>query len=274
MSNTKKFQYASGDESDTTAFLASAGVRDQREQQQQQQMTTAPETWYTPHDDGRPRFRNNASRVVVLVFSVFLLLAGIAVCIVGRVQQDKKILPLCPHCSQLVTAMYAFGGALIVLSLIGLGSGVTRFKPLAFFFTFLMILLAIAFIAAGFAVVVFETGLKESEVETLWTDAIQDEGSMVCDLQDQLHCSGFNACCGLVNGTTNITIPACNATSGQLQQCDWRCTTSNQQYTEPCNTKVEDEVKSNFKPLIGIAFALAFVMIFVAVAAVRQTLRS
>lgn len=272
----KGFIYSTGEDQATDSYIESiAGKRVDRMQSASSEMdVNGGSTWYTSADQ-RPQYKNSCARVGVLIFNGILLLAGIGLCILARVEKDKKVLPLCPHCSELMTVMYIFGGALIVFALIGILSAVSRFKPLAFIYALLVLLLAIACIAAGFAVVVFETGMKETEVEKLWKDAVDDQESFICTLQDRLQCSGFNKCCQVVPGTANVSSFNCNATVGEyVSQCDVRCSTSNDQYTEPCNNKVEDEVKAHFKPLIGVTFALGFILILVAVAAVRMTLRS
>jgi hypothetical protein len=277
MSNTRAFQYSSGEDAATDSYLTSvAGKRAaDRPYAASTEMTdvNGGSTWYTDASGGQLEYKNKCSRIIVIVFSVFLLLAGIGLCIVGRVEKDHKILPLCPKCDQFIMAMYIFGGVLIAFGFVGLVSAVTRLKCAAFLYAVVMVLLAIAMFGAGVAVVVFDTGLRESEVEDLWRDAISDHESFVCDIQDRLQCSGFYKCCQVL--PTNASSPNCNATAMQLKlDCDSSCVNSNANYTEPCKNKVEAEVKSHFKPLIGVTFGLGFLMIIIAVAAVRMTLRS
>ena len=275
MADNRGFVYSTGEDNATDAYLETVAGKRESTNAHEMSEVNGGQTWYTDAGgSGDAKYRNTCARGLVMVISAVLLLAGIGVCIFGRVEQDKKVLPLCPECKHFVTALYIFGGCLMVFALLGIGAAVTRFKPLAFLYTLLLVLLAVALIAAGFAVVIFETGLKETEVEKLWNDAVADEEQFVCQLQEKLKCSGFTKCCQ-TDPFTNISTSFCNATRAEIiVQCDTRCTTTNQQFTEPCNEKVEDLVKSHFKPLIGVTFGLAFLLLLVGVSSVRMTLRS
>jgi len=58
-----------------------------------------------------------------------------------------------------------------------------------------------------------------------------------------------------------------------VKECLFRCNQSNYNL-EPCQAKVEAEVKDHFKPLMGVTFGLAFVLFATGVASVRMTKKS
>eukprot|EP00672_Neobodo_designis_P018405 CAMPEP_0174832838 /NCGR_PEP_ID=MMETSP1114-20130205/3885_1 /TAXON_ID=312471 /ORGANISM="Neobodo designis, Strain CCAP 1951/1" /LENGTH=348 /DNA_ID=CAMNT_0016066705 /DNA_START=33 /DNA_END=1077 /DNA_ORIENTATION=+ len=227
--------------------------------------------------DDEPVYANKCARIFVLVLAGIFAAAGMAIAILGRIELDHKVLPICPDCSNFATAMYIVGSCVAVFGLLGIAAAATRFKPLAFFYAFLLFLLAVLCFACGVAIVVFELGLKKSEVRRVWVQEVSDERQVLCDLQQKLECSGFDHCCGVIDVAQPIS-PSntyCNITSAvYLQQCDDRCTESNQKYRESCDERVTDLIKAHFKPLVGVAFGLSVTLMVGTVMSVRMALSS
>jgi hypothetical protein len=225
--------------------------------------------------DDAPVYGNKCSRICVMILAGLFAAAGTGIAILGRIELDHKVLPVCPDCANFATAMYITGGSVAFFGLIGIAAAVTRLKPLAFFYAFLLFLLAVLCFACGVAIVVFELGLKKSEVRRVWVQEVSDERRLVCDLQSRLQCSGFDACCGVIDVNAPIA-PSntfCNLTAhAYLEQCDDACTDTNQQNREPCDARVTDLIKSHFKPLIGTAFGLTVVLFAGVVMSVRMAL--
>jgi hypothetical protein len=144
-----------------------------------------------------PEHRNSCSRVIVVIISIVLILGGAAIAILGRVQKDKHIFAICPHCDDLVLAMYILGGCIALIGLVGLIGAITRVRCVAFLFTVLVVIMALALLAAGITVTVYQAGLHRSEIRKLWTDAVHDDPQLICELQDNLDCSGFDMCCNV-----------------------------------------------------------------------------
>jgi len=255
------YKYAQGDDAASDAYVNSIAGNRAKPQQNYSKLETDGGQWYS--SDAEPVYRNKCSRIIVITVSVILFLVGVGVMILGKVQQDKKVLPLCPHCTDLITACYIVGGALAFFALIGLAGALTRIRCFAFIYTFLLVLLGLVCCAAGFAVVAFDTNLKQSDVEKLWDDAVSANEDFICDIQDRLNCSGFNSCC------LNIGDFCPNYTAAE---CLTRCTSNGN--LEPCQQKVEAEVKDHFKPLMGVTFGLALVLFITAIASVRMTKKS
>jgi hypothetical protein len=181
---------------------------------------------------------------------------------------------VCPDCENFATAMYIVGSAVAGFGLLGIAAAASRFKPLAFFYAFLLFLLAVMCFACGVAIVVFELGLKKNEVKRVWVQEVGDERQVICDLQKRLECSGFDRCCGVIDANAPI-VPSntvCNITAAvYMDQCDDRCDDTNQQFLEPCDEKVTDLIKAHFKPLIGTAFGLTVVLFAGVIMSVRMT---
>jgi len=258
---TKQYAFGDSEATGTDAYVNSiAGER--KNYQKFDQSSAASGAWYS--QDSEPVYRNKCSRAIVIMVSGFLFLLGVAVMIVAKVQQDKKFLTLCPNCNVVITVMYIFGGSLAFIALLGLVGALTRIRLFAYVYTLFLIILALACMAAGFAVVAFENNLKQSEITKLWDDAVSDNDDFICDFQHEFNCSGFTTCC-------NYWAPnVCNYTA---KECLPRCNNSNANI-ETCQSKVESEVKSHFKPAMGVTFGLAFVLLVTAVASVRMTRKS
>lgn len=224
--------------------------------------------------DDEPTYPNTCARTFVAILSGLLLASGMAIAILGRIEQDHKVLPVCPKCDTFIVVMYIAGSCVAVFGLLGLVAAKTRLKLVAFFYAFLMFLMAVLCFAAGCAVLVFDLGLKRSEVERMWTDAISDDARLVCDLQERLECSGFSVCCGIINVSQPITPPNtyCNITLAEyVRTCDSECTDANARFREPCDDKVTDLVKSHFKPLVGVTFGTSVLLFTVVVLSIRMT---
>jgi hypothetical protein len=254
--------------------------------------TAAPQSAYVRvmSPDDEPVYANTFSRVFIIALSALLIAAGMGIAILGRLElDDKTILPICPSCNQFVTAMYIVGGCVAGFGLLGIIAAITRVKLVAFLYALILFVIAVLMFCCGVAIITFEVGLKESEVRKLWTTALTDDSDLICDLQNRLHCSGFNSCCQLydANVTHNVTVfretysatnSMCNVTTAEdfLNECDVSppCWTSNQDYSEPCNAKVTDLVKSHFKPLIGVSAGCTVLFAAATVFAVRMVLKS
>lgn len=291
MSNNRQFAYSSGNDDATDSYLegvAGKRVDYTRQQEMSVQGGAGGATWYA--DMGEPGYKNKCSRYIVIIFGVVLMLVGGGVIAVARIQKERKVLPVCPDCNTIITIMYIFGGALILVALLGLAAAVTRVKCLAYFFSMIMLSVALGCMGAGFAVVAIDVGLNKDQTELakLWTDTIKDEPQAICDLQSALECSGFTQCCGTVNiadatieqrekyyPISNVSLSTCNVngTAAYAQECASQCDT-NSKYTETCHDKVVDELHKYFKPLLGVCFGLALILFITAIASCRMTTKN
>ena len=204
VNQSKKFAYGTGAEASTDAYLQSvAGSDDRGLHSVEMEDTAHSRTYYTGGDlygsAASDDYKNGCSRGFVAVLSVFFLLVGIGIIVIGAVQKHQQILALCPRCSDLVTLLYIVGGAMSGVGLLGMVACKTRVRPVAYVFTFLMIILAFAFLAAGAAAAVYQTGLKDFDTEKIWRDAVRNDESFICQLQTSLNCSGYGRCCNAPN---------------------------------------------------------------------------
>jgi len=312
MSTTnKKFAYGSGEETSTDAYLHSVtggearGLHSVEMRDVSHARTAYSGDLYGQQDE---EFTNSCSRIFVAVLSVFFVVVGVAIAVVGAVQKNKQILTLCPRCNDLIIVLYIVGGAMAGMGVIGLLACKTRMRPCAYLYTFLMIALALAFLAAGAAAVVYETGLKKFDTEPLWKDAIREDESFICQLQTTLNCSGYGRCCNAPNyrvrpanvtaldymesalgalpgdtptceipATSNSSAPPApvsgNSTVTPLSEvCNPSCYISNAN-PRPCDEAVERDLKKYYIPIIGIGFGLSFVLLVGSVSSVRMTFK-
>jgi hypothetical protein len=228
--------------------------------------------------DDEPTYNNKAARVYIFGLSGLLMVAGVAIAVMARVEIDYKFLALCPECDQFAVALYIAGSTISFIGFIGFLSALTRRKPIAFLNAFIMCITSVFFFAVGVAVLVFEFDLSKNNVRTMWKSALDDESQMICDLQNRFQCSGFDKCCAVWNVTApfNVTNSQCGISSlaEYVEQCDTRCTDSNQMYLDSCDNEVTDLVKSHFAPLAGVTFTLCVIFFVGCVLSVRMVLHA
>ena len=255
-----------------------------------------------------PEHRNHCSRLVVVVISVLLMLGGVAIAVLGRIEKEKKIFPLCPHCNDLIVVLYIIGACVGVVGLVGLIAAATRVRCLAVVFTVLLIVFTLVLAAAGTAAAIYDSGMHKDDLRRLWQDAVRDDPQVICDLQGSLDCSGFSKCCNLAppleapilpsaafaqlllqardapNTTTAAPTPSSSAFPSNnicdidldeyTAQCSPQCTNTNSANQDSCSAKAEDELKRHIAAVLGALFGLAVVLAATSVASIRMVLKS
>lgn len=318
-SANKKFRYGNGDTEESDAFITSVVANAPKRKDEPvvdrphcEMVDLHNARMHYAEDKGmsifntEKRFENSCARLFVFGFCGILLLAGLGVIIFAAVEKHEQVLPVCPECSSFIIAMFVFGAVLFVVALWGIGAAKTRVKCLAYPFAGFVVLIAVVFVAAGIAAVVYETNAKDLDLEKLWKDAVKNDKNFICRIQKDFHCSGFGAnhCCkshdasllrvsrlfealeapprllagdstqtpsGLGYCYTNATTEAWVTEVCVIDPAYPVCTTSNNMYQEPCDSKLEDAIKAHFIPVIVTLFATAFLLALTAVSAVRMT---
>ncbi|XP_051247743.1 tetraspanin-8 [Dicentrarchus labrax] len=156
-----------------------------------------------------------------------------------------------------VDLMIAIGVIIMVLGFLGCCGAIRENRCMLLMFFISLLVIFILLLAAGIVGAVEEKKVKEwvKERLTKFTPLSSQPQSVKDDLeavQRELKC------CGLVNGPGDWTkVPdscRCNAT-------DTDCNSS-KVYSTPCSTKIIELVEQNLTVVLGIAFAIAILLIF------------
>lgn len=236
----------------------------------------------------------------VFGFSVLLILAGLALIIIAIVAKTKRdFLPLCPNCSMFITSIAVFGVVLFLVGALGVAAALIRKRVLAIPYMILMILMGLGCAALAIGVLVFQNAVSVTELEPLWKNAVQNDQSVICDLQSELRCSGFGPrqCCN--QAPANSTPPNALQNSTNSSFCYWKVTHSNgtagyvdplgisvlwpplvcapqcietNAYSTPCDDSLQRLIKDHLYPMIGTLFPLAILLLTVGLFAFRMTL--
>uniref|UniRef100_A0A665UC54 Tetraspanin n=1 Tax=Echeneis naucrates TaxID=173247 RepID=A0A665UC54_ECHNA len=156
-----------------------------------------------------------------------------------------------------VDLMIAIGVIIMVLGFLGCCGAIRENRCMLLLFFIFLLLIFILLLAAGILGAVQENTVKDWMKERLekLKPLLAEKESLRNDLeklQEELKC------CGLTNGPSDWTaIPdscRCNKTESD-------CNTSGL-YKEPCSTKIISLMEKNMEVVLGIAFAIAILLIF------------
>jgi hypothetical protein len=165
-------------------------------------------SYYSVDTGARQEYRNRCSRLVVYIFSAIIFIVGIGLMVGGGLQKKNGgVLPICPNCEKIITALFAIGGVILVFGILGVYAAHSRNSCIAAIFIITLLLLAIIFLGAGIGFLVVQGG---SHLEQLWQGAVKNEPDAICQLQDRLGCSGFDFCCYNSSDNSSTTTSAPN----------------------------------------------------------------
>ena len=203
------------DTDDYIAALTGSSPKKKGSTLQDEEMAGAADGWtsssYARLRDNREKSQgHNCSSIIVMAFSVLLFLIGVGVIVIAAIEKDQKLLPICPKCDQTLVYLYIAGGAIILVALVGAAAAKIRKKIIAIPNIIFLFILAIALLGASIAIIVFSTG-NGLGIKNAWIHDVMDAPSDVCDLQNELQCSGFELGCCYgpdFNSTTTTTTTA------------------------------------------------------------------
>ncbi|KAM4523741.1 tetraspanin-9 [Fundulus diaphanus] len=154
--------------------------------------------------------------------------------------------------------MISIGVIIMVIGFLGCCGAYRENRCMLMMFFILLLLIFILLLAAGILAAIQQKQVKEwvegklkeiSPIDSQPPNVIQDMEKLQRELK----------CCGLTTGPGDWkTVPAscsCNSTA-VADKC------SNKIYQEPCLTKIIDYMKNNMQISLGIAFAIAIILIF------------
>lgn len=296
--NNRQFRY--GDDESQKFLDDVVGTAPRRQGAQYEQMDTS--TNFTPRDgwtsevysrlDGGSRRHPNHGCLScsVLLYSILLSFAGIAVIVVAYLQKKIRLLPLCPNCSDLEVGLYTTGGLITAIGILGIASAVVRMKCLAIPFTIVIIFIGLVFLAGGVVCIVMRANLKDIDLLPLWKSTLQSTPTFICDVEGNLKCSGFSVGCCLTNYTpvdfnvplANLSYCYINSANGTFLSadtlqvitwpgdvCDLGCVNNN--FTTMCDVAIRSEIQSNFIPIVASMIPFGVLSFVVGVFAICMT---
>lgn len=214
------------DTDDYIAALTGSSPKKKGSTLQDEEMAGAADGWtsssYARLRDNRENSQgHNCSSIIVMCFSVLLFLIGVGVIVIAAIEKDQKLLPICPKCDQTLVYLYIAGGAIILVALIGAAAAKIRKKIIAVPNIIFLFILAIALLGASIAIIIFSTG-NGLGIKAAWIEDVADSPADICELQNELQCSGFElGCCygpdfnstTTTTTTTPMTTTASNSSS-------------------------------------------------------------
>ncbi|XP_030576495.1 tetraspanin-8-like [Archocentrus centrarchus] len=161
-----------------------------------------------------------------------------------------------------IDLMIAIGVIIMVLGFLGCCGAIRENRCMLLLFFIFLLLIFILLVAAGIAGAVSQNKMNEwvdQRLQNLTATFKQDQTLRedIQKLQKELKC------CGLLNGKSDWApepIPTscrCNVTATNTNECG-----SDGNYSTPCATQVINLMKANMKIVLGIAFAIAVLLIF------------
>jgi hypothetical protein len=211
MSNNKKFQYGGGDDGVTDDYITKTLGSAQKIEPMESSngnFTARDGSYYAVDTGARVTYSNRCARLVVMIWAALLVVIGLALAIVGGVQQSQNLLPLCPNCKTVVVMLIAIGVVIMVFGTIGAYAAYTRNSCISLVFGITLFLLALVFSGCGVAVAVINSG---THLDTLWKDSVADDAEAICKIQSKFKCSGFSQCCYIID--SNASLPSTTVTA-------------------------------------------------------------
>ncbi|XP_017295542.1 tetraspanin-9 [Kryptolebias marmoratus] len=211
------------------------------------------------------------NKCVKYVFFLFNLLFWISGCIILGVGiylkvTNNKISALQDNFPSF-ELMIAIGAIIMVLGFLGCCGAYRENRCMLLLFFIFLLLIFILLLAAGILASVGDNKVKDwvkDELQKL-TPISNQPANVVEDIEKMQR---ELRCCGLMKGPSDWTkIPdscRCNVTSDNMDECKSGSAygTSNNIYQKACYDKVIEFLKSNMKVALGIAFAIAALLIF------------
>lgn len=157
-----------------------------------------------------------------------------------------------------VDLMIAIGVIIMVLGFLGCCGAIRENRCMLLLFFIALLLIFILLLAAGILGAVRGRNAKEWVLEPL--KKLLPLSSQPQDVKDDLEKLQTELkCCGLINGPSDWSpVPSsCRCNGTDSSPCN-----SNGVYSTPCSDKIIELIEQNLTVVIGIAFAIAILLIF------------
>ncbi|XP_023148824.1 tetraspanin-8 [Amphiprion ocellaris] len=202
---------------------------------------------------------NKCIKYLLFFFNLLFWLSG---CIILAVSIYLKV---SKHNSKItdeslpgVDLMIAIGVIIMVLGCLGCCGAIRENRCMLLLFFISLLLIFILLLAAGILAAVAENKVEEWVKESLdkFTPLSDQKPDVIEDLEKMQR---ELKCCGLINGQQDWAgkIPnSCKCNSTETSTC------TGTYYDTPCATQIVKLLESNMEVVIGIAFAIAVLLIF------------
>ena len=303
----KKSAYAREDDDHSDAFISSVvggapkkGGASPREQLQEERSEVWTSDIYYRLDDGKGgKGGHSCLSIFVLVFSAIITLVGLGLLVLGIVQKEHQVLPLCPGCNSLATGLDIAGAIVILVGLVGVLASVTRRKIFAVPFTFLIAILGILFLVLGAGAIVYDLSVGSIDLQTVWTTSVRNDPALICSIESNLQCSGFSdGCCrsaSIFNRSSSsyyyssLLMDSSNTTCYYFypngttvdynntvitwpgRDCAPSCTNENTNYVVTCNEALRNQIKKYLAPIAAVLLGLGVVFLVLGGQAICMT---
>eukprot|EP01059_Diplonema_ambulator_P030347 TRINITY_DN5162_c0_g1_i1.p1 TRINITY_DN5162_c0_g1~~TRINITY_DN5162_c0_g1_i1.p1 ORF type:complete len:276 (+),score=27.19 TRINITY_DN5162_c0_g1_i1:111-938(+) len=165
---------------------------------------------------------------------------------------------ICTDCTNFFYFTVGLGGAIMVVSVIGiLGSKCSKIA--LSFYTCFMIFAIIVQLGIIILVILLSAGEFMDHFGGLWRSAVKSDSHAVCDVQHSLNCSGWDTCCDCLSplppppSPNNTLFLFGNSTNDCPSDCEYNVN------VRPCKDKIKDEINDNLPwimPALGVILML------------------
>ncbi|KAM8909416.1 tetraspanin-8-like [Spinachia spinachia] len=201
---------------------------------------------------------NKCVKFLLFFFNLLFWLSGcviLGVSIYLKVDKDRNVIT--NEAIPGIDLMIAIGVIIMLLGFLGCCGAIRENRCMLLMFFISLLVIFILLLALGILGAVEEKKVKDWVKERL--NKFTPLSSQPSDVRDDLEkLQGELKCCGLANGPSDWTVlPAscrCNAT---VPECP-----AGGVYSTPCSTQIITLMEKNMEVVLGIAFAIAILLIF------------
>eukprot|EP00659_Diplonema_papillatum_P020880 gene20880-32206_t len=130
----------------------------------------------------------------LVIINVVLLLSATALIVVGSKARESSITRMCEPCKDISTAATVIGSIFLCFSLLGMFALVRRAVGILVVYVVILFALVLAIVALTIASVYYAAHGVDLSPE--WESRVGASDSVICDIQNSYHCSGWSVCCG------------------------------------------------------------------------------
>ncbi|XP_061570767.1 tetraspanin-9 [Cololabis saira] len=202
---------------------------------------------------------NKCVKYLLFFFNLLFWISGciiLGVSIYLKVSKDKNAIT--DESLPGIDLMIAIGVIIMVLGFLGCCGAIRENRCLLLLFFISLLVIFILLVVAGILGAVEEKKVKDWMKERL--EKLLPLSSQPANVREDLEkLQRELKCCGLVNGQSDWEgkIPdSCRCNSTAILTCE------SVYYTTPCATKIIEVMENNMEVVIGIAFAIAVLLIF------------
>lgn len=299
MSNNRQFKHGNDESSDyINQITQSKGTGGGGRRYEQMDISMNSQEWtdtYRPYQNANDKDTKasfGCMSLCVLIFSILIMLGGIALIVIGALQKKDNIIPLCPNCEQVEIGLYATGGIIVFIGLLGFLAALCRVKALAVPFMIFIFLFGLVFLGGGVFCIIMRENPDTVNLLGLWKSTVQSSPQFACNLQQELGCSGFQSgCCSTnqtsvdgwtpsmlnmssfcyINGNNGTAYDVLNRSiqlAWPAAVCPVGCPTN---FTTMCDVAIRNEIQTHLIPILVVLIGLGVLSIVMGILSLCMT---